>query len=449
MTVYHQDFTPRMIEAVLPFSTLSLSGRHPGPKYEAFSDLVQQLNNWLKSHPTAKPFHVEVLEVDGFYGVDSKIADIDSDSRKTFRAFLKLIRLWYSRFEGRVVPSQVAYVHVLPNRLESNPRAIGPKFQNLEATINDFNEKLSRQELSIDGPLLSLQTGMFRFGADNCSLDPERTFQMVDSNPDIFHICYYFTLFYCRSNESLLHPITHHIGFRDFAPVLNWKGRRTRTLDVEKLSDVMKRVQLWLFECQVKVTNIQAIDHHAYYRCARDSPGYEANSLSNPHFQSSFLGLMQSVKVLRVFHCTCRSCYHGNEEGETLSPSASVFGQKTFHMERFVPIAQIDFSQSPLQLPNSRHVEYMSRINEWLSASGMMVMAVETSKLCLASGRSSVSSETLVFESSSKRKASAVYAVRLYVLCPPSAITTLPRFEAMMKPVPRLARLQPRKCTIL
>lgn len=98
--------------------------------------------------------------------------------------------------------------------------------------------------------------------------------------------------------------------------------------------------------------------------------GYEANSLSNPHFQSSFLGLMQSVKVLRVFHCTCRSCYHGNEEGETLSPSASVFGQKTFHMERFVPIAQIDFSQSPLQLPNSRHVEYMSRINEWLSASG-------------------------------------------------------------------------------
>lgn len=76
-------------------------------------------------------------------------------------------------------------------------------------------------------------------------------------------------------------------------------------------------------------------------------------------------------------------------------------------------------------------------------------MAVETSKLCLASPRSCVCAETLVFESSSKRKASAVYAIRLYVLCPPSALTTLPRFEAIMKPVPRLARLQPRKCSIL
>lgn len=443
MTVYHQDFTPRMIEAVLPFSTLSLSGQHPGPKYEAFSDLIQQLNNWLKSHPTNKPLHVEVLEVDGFYGVDAKIKE--DDSRKNFRAFLKLLRLWYSRFEGRVVPSQVAYVHVLPNRLESNPRAIGPKFQNLETTINDFNEKLRRQEICVDGSLISLQTGMFRFGADNCSLDPERTFQMVEANPDVFHICYYFTLFYCRSIES--NPTTHHIGFRDFSPILNWKGRRTRTLVVEKINDVMKRVQHWLFDCHVKVTNIQAIDHHAYYRCARDSPGYEANSLSNPHFQSSFLGLMQCVKVLRVFHCSCQSCYHGNEE--TPSPSASVFGQKTFHIERFVPIAQIDFSQSPLQLPNSPHVEYMSKINEWLSSSGMTLMAVETSKLCLASPHSCVCAETLVFESSSKRKASAVYAIRLYVLCPPSALTTLPRFEAIMKPVPRLACLQPRKCSIL
>ena len=40
MPIQHIDFTPRLLEAELPFSTLSLTGGVGGPKYETFRSVA-------------------------------------------------------------------------------------------------------------------------------------------------------------------------------------------------------------------------------------------------------------------------------------------------------------------------------------------------------------------------------------------------------------------------
>lgn len=441
MTLYHIDFIPRLLQAEVPFSTLSLTGSLPGPRYETFSTVIQHMNEWLASHTTTKVMHVEVLEVDGFYGINIPEKTSGKNDRNTCSAFLKIIRLWYTRSTSELYcTSQVSYIHILPARLESTPRSFSPKFQSLEAMINVFNEKIYLHGITINGSLVSFQTGMFRFTAQNCSLDPERMFWMVDSNPEDLHVCFYFTLFFCPLDHM---QCVHQIGFKDFAPTLTLKGQKIEGEDIKK---VLEKFQKWQSDDhQTKVINVQTVDHHAYYRCARDSSGYELNSLSNPHFRSSFRGMMQYVKVMRLFYCTCHTCCNKDKTIES-SNKLSVIGQKAFHIERFIPLSQINFSKFPLQLPSSLHTEYLSRISNWILSSGVKVISVETSKLCLADPRSSTSAENVIFQSSVKSKASAVYAIRLYVQ-PSMPFSSLSCID--LKPEPRITHIQPRSCVIL
>ncbi|ELU14408.1 hypothetical protein CAPTEDRAFT_222078 [Capitella teleta] len=67
MSVFHKDFVPRLLQAEAQFSTLNLTGRIPGPRYEDFDAVIDRANKWLASNPSACPASCEVVEVDGTY----------------------------------------------------------------------------------------------------------------------------------------------------------------------------------------------------------------------------------------------------------------------------------------------------------------------------------------------------------------------------------------------
>ncbi|ELU04882.1 hypothetical protein CAPTEDRAFT_209963, partial [Capitella teleta] len=94
---------------------------------------------------------------------------------------------------------QLAYKSIIPSRLESTPRAFGPKFQNLAETMNNINRKLQDCDF-LDGELLSMQTCAVRFMPQHCGLDPDRMFWMAE-NPEDVHICYFFRLFFLREAQ--------------------------------------------------------------------------------------------------------------------------------------------------------------------------------------------------------------------------------------------------------
>jgi len=62
-------------------------------------------------------------------------------------------RLWYKRgLSGKEKTAyQLHYLHVIPARLETHPRAFNPKFQTLDATLDLLNEQLAGGESLIDG----------------------------------------------------------------------------------------------------------------------------------------------------------------------------------------------------------------------------------------------------------------------------------------------------------
>jgi len=62
-------------------------------------------------------------------------------------------RLWYRRglSGGEKAVRQLHYLHVIPARLETHPRAFNPKFQTLDATLDTLNEQLSCAETVING----------------------------------------------------------------------------------------------------------------------------------------------------------------------------------------------------------------------------------------------------------------------------------------------------------
>ena len=62
-------------------------------------------------------------------------------------------RLWYNRglSGGEKAVRQLHYLHVIPARLETHPRAFNPKFQTLDATLDTLNEQLSSGETVING----------------------------------------------------------------------------------------------------------------------------------------------------------------------------------------------------------------------------------------------------------------------------------------------------------
>jgi len=62
-------------------------------------------------------------------------------------------RLWYKRgLSGREKSAyQLHYLHVIPARMETHPRAFNPKFQTLDATLDSLNQQLASGEPLIDG----------------------------------------------------------------------------------------------------------------------------------------------------------------------------------------------------------------------------------------------------------------------------------------------------------
>ena len=62
-------------------------------------------------------------------------------------------RLWYKRglFGSEKTVRQLHYLHVIPARLETHPRAFNPKFQSLDAAMDLLNEQLYSGESVING----------------------------------------------------------------------------------------------------------------------------------------------------------------------------------------------------------------------------------------------------------------------------------------------------------
>lgn len=46
---------------------------------------------------------------------------------------------------------QLHYVHIIPSRMESHPRAFNPKFQNLQAALESFNDNLQAGNFHVEG----------------------------------------------------------------------------------------------------------------------------------------------------------------------------------------------------------------------------------------------------------------------------------------------------------
>jgi len=67
-----------------------------------------------------------------------------------------LYRMWYKcgSSEGRKTVRQLHYLHVIPARLETHPRAFNPKFQTLDATLDLLNVQLSSGECVVSGKSL-------------------------------------------------------------------------------------------------------------------------------------------------------------------------------------------------------------------------------------------------------------------------------------------------------
>ncbi len=75
------------------------------------------------------------------------------------------LRLWYTRID-EWHPLQAAderlrldYINLLPPRLESTPRAFGPKFLSLKDTMAGVNRKLEQETAWIKGNYGNLKIG--------------------------------------------------------------------------------------------------------------------------------------------------------------------------------------------------------------------------------------------------------------------------------------------------
>lgn len=118
-----------------------------------------------------------------------------------------------------------------------------------------------------------MQTCAVRFMPQHCGLDPDRMFWMAE-NPEDVHICYFFRLFFLREAQCNRSSKLSFVGYKDFAPSYVWRGKKKREVLSDSFSDLVTAANQWLLSSpDLIMVNIQTLDHHAYFRCARDSPG--------------------------------------------------------------------------------------------------------------------------------------------------------------------------------
>lgn len=87
------------------------------------------------------------------------------------------------------------------------------------------------------------------------------------------------------------------LGFKDFAPTLTLKGQKIEGEDIKK---VLEKFQKWQpDDHQMKVINVQTVDHHAYYRCARDSSGKMFNEFL-AHYLKSFYDIVFCLCITMI-----------------------------------------------------------------------------------------------------------------------------------------------------
>ena len=59
-------------------------------------------------------------------------------------------RVWYN--ESKVdTGQQIGYINIMPTRLESTPRAFGPKFQTLSEAVDNFNQRWKDGHVTVPG----------------------------------------------------------------------------------------------------------------------------------------------------------------------------------------------------------------------------------------------------------------------------------------------------------
>ncbi|ELU14407.1 hypothetical protein CAPTEDRAFT_222077 [Capitella teleta] len=186
------------------------------------------------------------------------------------------------------------------------------------------------------------------------------------------------------------------------------------------------------------MVNIQTLDHHAYFRCARDSPGQESRVLDNPHFRSSLAGLTHYTKVLRLFFC---------KKGDSpIPPVVLPIASKVFHVEHCVSCEQVRLGSRQYfnQLPLAMHREVLCRVNEWLAHNDVDLVGAETVKLTTSHTKSSYSANETHFQSCGQGSAFSLYALRLYVRC-----SSIVHQATDFCPEPKTIRLTESNCTIL
>lgn len=447
MGVHYVDFTPRLLEAEAQFSTLSLTGDVPGPQYEDFETVFRRCSEWLYRQKNIQPIHCEIVELIGVYQVESSLTETTSHGRGVFSkgipSYLKVIRVWYKRLDSwqpletssdRTV---LKYINVMPARLESTPRAFGPKFQTLSDAMESLNRRLQEDASVIKGNILSIQTCVCRFSTKHCSVDPDRTFWLVTNTEDM-HVSYFFRIFYIKSKVQ---QYNYRLGFRDFTPQCEWKSRRRRDQLGESFTRLVENASQWLsHNNHVTMLNCDSVIHHAFFRCARDTPGMEARALDNPHFRSTYWGLLDYVRILRVFYM--QTLTPPNEE---VAPSSQKhLLSKVFHVHPAIPSDSIRFAGVTAQLPLN-HDQLVHKINDWIQQNGIEVCGVETVSVQSNLTKVSLSVDDTVFEAANKGPVFTIYGLRLYFTEPLDSASK----QVDVNPVPRTVRLDEDSCAIL
>ena len=94
----------------------------------------------------------------------------------------------------------------------------------------------------------------------------------------------------------------------------------------------------------------------------------EARALDNPHFRSTYWGLLDYVRILRVFYI--QTVTPPNEE---VAPSSQKrLLSKVFHVHPAIPSDSIRFAGVTAQLPLN-HDQLVHKINDWIQQNGMCI----------------------------------------------------------------------------
>lgn len=438
------DFVPKLVDRKPNFSTLSLSTGVQGPLFESYQNVIDRANKWLRQNPHARVISCETIEIECWYDTSSDEVKNGHKDNECFPAFLTILRIWIywslddnsEAIIGRPRACQIAYRDILPSRLESSPKSFGPKYETMNAALQNFNTNLANGSDHTPGRLLKIQTCTWRFTSQNCSVDTNKTFWMWHKKSDIHCYCF-FRLYYLLGPSEI-----YEIGFQDFEPSYS-NGAKKQTKS-EKFSHLSRRAEQWCISNQdLCFLNAQTINHNLFFRFIRDDIGSDQNVLDLPHCLLNAGQKVFHTKILRLYYLKSTKL-----KPEQKSTESTHILHKTFHVSSisFPPFLNKSLLDTNSILPHDAMLETVRKIAQWTVLKGVLIKGVETLALPIeaAKRKGYISAENTHFESIAGQPEPVVYAIRFFI---DDCSTCLSKKDLI--PEPQNVRLSFSSCDIL